>query len=96
MQAATDSARNIRADIQDIRNKYECIIAAVASAHLYSSLSSPPPFFPRCVMVHSNTKCQVCNGHLLSHGFYIFPCTHAFHRDCLITEVGVVSVIVAK
>jgi hypothetical protein len=61
MQGATDSAKNIRADIQEIRNKY--------------------------VMVNSDTTCELCGSRLLVQGFYMFPCHHAFHKDCLIPEV---------
>lgn len=57
MQGATESARNIRSDIQEIRNK--------------------------SVLIKSSQKCNVCQGRLLSRAFYMFPCHHTFHRDCL-------------
>ena len=45
----------------------------------------------RCVVIQSDTKCEICESRLLSQGFYMFPCRHAFHRDCLITEVGTLT-----
>ena len=45
-------------------------------------------------MVQSDTKCQICEYRLLSQAFYMFPCRHAFHRECLITEVGGINPIV--
>ncbi|KAL5480111.1 hypothetical protein EMCRGX_G023733 [Ephydatia muelleri] len=41
----------------------------------------------RCSIVHSDTKCQLCNTTLLSHDFCVFPCRHAYHKDCLIGEL---------
>ena len=32
-------------------------------------------------------KCDHCNYPLLSRPFYMFPCQHGFHSDCLRTEV---------
>ena len=41
----------------------------------------------RCVTVEAGTTCQVCDTRLLTQGFYMFPCLHAFHKDCLMAEV---------
>lgn len=32
--------------------------------------------------------CELCDQAILSRVFYLFPCSHAFHADCLLTEVG--------
>ena len=45
----------------------------------------------RCVFVEADTRCEVCETRLLTQGFYMFPCHHAFHRDCLLTEVTMVT-----
>jgi hypothetical protein len=65
MDGATESAKNIRADIQEIRNK--------------------------SILIKSDQKCNVCKGRLLTQAFYMFPCHHAFHRDCLAGEVAITS-----
>lgn len=33
-------------------------------------------------------KCSVCTYPLMSRAFYLFPCGHKFHMDCLIAEVS--------
>ncbi|XP_071954720.1 vacuolar protein sorting-associated protein 18 homolog [Antedon mediterranea] len=61
MEDATESARSIRSDIQEMRNKYG--------------------------IVGPQQKCSTCSFPLLSRTFYLFPCQHMFHSDCLIAEV---------
>lgn len=41
----------------------------------------------RFVVVDAAAKCDSCAVQLLSRQFYVFPCQHAFHADCLIKEV---------
>ncbi|KAF0458989.1 vacuolar protein sorting protein 18 [Gigaspora margarita] len=41
----------------------------------------------RFAIVTSGEKCSLCDFPLLTRQFYIFPCQHAFHADCLIQEV---------
>ncbi|GFN86697.1 vacuolar protein sorting-associated protein 18 homolog [Plakobranchus ocellatus] len=61
MEEATQSAEEIRKEIQSFRNKY--------------------------AFVKAEDKCSSCNYPLMSRGFYLFPCGHKFHMDCLIAEV---------
>ncbi|GAP86433.1 putative vacuolar membrane protein pep3 protein [Rosellinia necatrix] len=37
----------------------------------------------RYAIVEPGEKCYVCNLPLLSRQFFVFPCQHAFHSDCL-------------
>ena len=53
-------------------------------------LCNCPSLLIRSVLIKSDHKCNVCNGRLLSQAFYMFPCRHAFHRDCLASEVSVI------
>ena len=33
-------------------------------------------------------KCTICTYPLLIRGFYLFPCQHSFHIDCLVNDVS--------
>jgi len=39
------------------------------------------------LVVGSTDCCQVCGKQLTSRAFYIFPCQHGWHRDCLVSEI---------
>ncbi|CAG8481720.1 2636_t:CDS:10 [Diversispora eburnea] len=45
----------------------------------------------RFAIVTSSEKCSICDFPLLTRQFYIFPCQHAFHADCLINRVTTTS-----
>jgi hypothetical protein len=45
----------------------------------------------RFIVVDAAEKCALCTLPLLTRQFYVFPCQHAFHADCLITEVRMAS-----
>ena len=40
----------------------------------------------RLIVLDGAEKCSSCGLLLLSRQFYVFPCQHAFHADCLIRE----------
>eukprot|EP00057_Strongylocentrotus_purpuratus_P021026 XP_011675500.1 PREDICTED: vacuolar protein sorting-associated protein 18 homolog [Strongylocentrotus purpuratus] len=61
MEDASESAKALRSDIQETRNKYG--------------------------IVSGQQKCASCNYPLLTRSFYLFPCEHMFHSDCLVTEI---------
>jgi hypothetical protein len=41
----------------------------------------------RCGAVKVGQKCDACRDPVLSRHFYLFPCGHAFHSDCLLAEM---------
>lgn len=61
MDEATESAREIRAEIHSFRH--------------------------RSAVVRSQDKCSACGYPLMMRAFYLFPCAHRFHADCLVAEV---------
>lgn len=58
MEQATESARNIRTDIDRLSQRF--------------------------VTVEPDDKCGICEQDVLQRQFFVFPCRHAFHADCLI------------
>lgn len=38
--------------------------------------------------IEGDQVCELCDQAILSRVFYLFPCSHAFHADCLLREVG--------
>jgi hypothetical protein len=45
----------------------------------------------RFVVIDAGERCSVCSTPLLTRQFYVFPCQHTFHADCLI---GLVSITI--
>jgi hypothetical protein len=45
----------------------------------------------RFILVDAGEKCESCGMQLLTRQFYVFPCQHMFHADCLISEVSLNS-----
>jgi len=41
----------------------------------------------RVGVVKGSQQCEICNQLVLSRTFYLFPCEHAFHADCLVAKV---------
>ncbi|KAH8918945.1 hypothetical protein BT69DRAFT_1267230 [Atractiella rhizophila] len=41
----------------------------------------------RFVVLDEGEKCSSCGKGLLTRQFYVFPCQHGFHADCLVEEV---------
>lgn len=40
-------------------------------------------FRNRSIIIDGNELCAICSGYLLVKPFFIFPCGHKFHHDCL-------------
>ncbi|XP_067928521.1 vacuolar protein sorting-associated protein 18 homolog [Watersipora subatra] len=38
-------------------------------------------------VVRTTDKCSLCSYPLVTRSFYLFPCQHKFHSDCLVAEV---------
>jgi len=45
----------------------------------------------RFITIDANELCSRCRKLLLTRQFYVFPCHHTFHADCLISLVSSVS-----
>ena len=55
-----------------------CAVAVVDYVHRWSE-------------VPAEMKCTICTYPLLIRGFYLFPCQHSFHIDCLVNDVSSTS-----
>lgn len=40
-------------------------------------------FRNRSIVIDGHEMCAICSGYLLVKPFFIFPCGHKFHHDCL-------------
>ncbi|KAK7206413.1 Pep3/Vps18/deep orange family-domain-containing protein [Myxozyma melibiosi] len=45
----------------------------------------------RFAIVEPGERCFICSYPLLSRQFYVFPCQHAFHGDCLVKKISEIS-----
>ncbi|KAI8913209.1 Pep3/Vps18/deep orange family-domain-containing protein [Gorgonomyces haynaldii] len=50
----------------------------------------------RYVTVSVTRHCDLCRKHLLTSQFFVFPCGHGFHQDCLATELSKDSIKAIK
>lgn len=48
-------------------------------------------FRNRYSIVKVGQKCQICAKNLLSRTFYVFPCGHLFHNDCIEKEITTID-----
>lgn len=65
--------------------KVEMQTAAEVTEHIKHEVSE---LQSRFVVVDSGAACDTCGAALLNRQFYVFPCQHSFHADCLVKEVG--------
>lgn len=38
----------------------------------------------RCIEIEGMQACDICSKPVMKSAFYVFPCAHAFHRECLL------------
>ncbi|KAI9293383.1 hypothetical protein K502DRAFT_293809 [Neoconidiobolus thromboides FSU 785] len=70
-------------DIQDI--KHEMDMATKSAEKLRLDIKNQKSRF---VLLSPKEKCIICLNNILTRQFYIFPCQHPFHSDCLIKKVS--------
>lgn len=50
----------------------------------------------RFITIDVGEQCSICSNLLLTRQFYVFPCHHSFHADCLIGLVSCPSSLKIK
>ncbi|KAK9470374.1 Pep3/Vps18/deep orange family-domain-containing protein [Dipodascopsis tothii] len=45
----------------------------------------------RFAIVEPGERCFICSFPLLARQFFVFPCQHAFHQDCLVTRTAEIA-----
>jgi vacuolar protein sorting-associated protein 18 len=40
-----------------------------------------------CIKIPNNMKCDECLISVFTEEFYVFPCLHAFHKNCLLLKI---------
>jgi len=44
-------------------------------------------FKKRYSMIKAGERCEICMKNIMARMFYVFPCGHLFHRDCIVREI---------
>ncbi|XP_068631710.1 vacuolar protein sorting-associated protein 18 homolog [Battus philenor] len=75
LQEYNTQIEELKAEMEDATKSAECVRAEIQS------------FRNRSVVVSVSDACCLCDIALLLRPFYLFPCAHRFHSDCLLTEI---------
>ncbi|XP_034942311.1 vacuolar protein sorting-associated protein 18 homolog isoform X2 [Chelonus insularis] len=78
--AICNSLQEYNQHIQDLKEEMQ---EATKSAEIIRK--DIQAFRTRCTFVHVRDTCNSCEVQLLLRPFYVFPCGHRFHSDCLIS-----------
>ncbi|XP_061377233.1 vacuolar protein sorting-associated protein 18 homolog [Danaus plexippus] len=75
LQEYNNQIEELKAEMEDATKSAEYVRSEIQS------------FRGRSALVCSSDTCCVCSLALLLRPFYLFPCSHRFHSDCLRTEI---------
>ncbi|KAG7209765.1 hypothetical protein KM043_011388 [Ampulex compressa] len=81
-QAICKSLQEYNQHIQDLKEEMQ---EATKAAELIRK--DIQAFRMRCTFVYAKDTCNTCNVRLLLRPFYVFPCGHRFHSDCLVATL---------
>lgn len=80
--AICKSLQDYNRHIQDLKEEME--EATKAAEVIRKDIQA---FRKRCTFVHAKDTCNFCSVRLLLRPFYIFPCGHRIHSDCLVAAL---------
>lgn len=81
-EAICNSLQEYNQHIQDLKEEMQ---EATKAAELIRK--DIQAFRTRCTFVHARDTCNTCEVQLLLRPFYVFPCGHKFHSDCLVAAL---------
>ncbi|XP_031837327.1 vacuolar protein sorting-associated protein 18 dor isoform X2 [Nomia melanderi] len=81
-EAICNSLQEYNQHIQDLKEEMQ---EATKAAELIRK--DIQEFRTRCTFVHAKDTCDTCDVQLLLRPFYVFPCGHRFHSDCLVAAL---------
>lgn len=80
--AICKSLQDYNRHIQDLKEEME--EATKAAEVIRKDIQA---FRTRCTFIDVKDKCNSCNVQLLLRPYYVFPCGHRFHSDCLVAAL---------
>ncbi|XP_011498125.1 PREDICTED: vacuolar protein sorting-associated protein 18 homolog isoform X2 [Ceratosolen solmsi marchali] len=81
-EAICNSLQEYNRHIQDLKEEMQ--EATKAAETIRKDIQA---FRTRCTFVHAKDTCNTCGTQLLLRPFYVFPCSHRFHSDCLVAAL---------
>lgn len=80
--AICNSLQEYNQHIQDLKEEMQ---EATKAAELIRK--DIQEFRTRCTFINTKDTCNTCSVQLLLRPFYVFPCGHRFHSDCLVAAL---------
>ncbi|XP_053975095.1 vacuolar protein sorting-associated protein 18 homolog isoform X2 [Hylaeus anthracinus] len=80
--AICNSLQEYNQHIQDLKEEMQ---EATKAAELIRK--DIQEFRTRCTFIHAKDTCKICDFQLVVRPFYVFPCGHRFHSDCLVAAL---------
>lgn len=77
----------VRQSLQEYRNQIMLLKDGTYDTIADEIRGEIKAFQDRYSIIKVGQKCQICAKNLLSRTFYVFPCGHLFHSDCIIKEI---------
>lgn len=78
----------IRNSLQEYKQKILQLKDGTYESMAYDIRNDIKSFRKKYTIIKANQRCEICDKNLLTKSFYVFPCGHLYHRDCMIAEIN--------